>query len=385
MKSLKPYFKMSKNITYLDSAALVLKPNSAIKANNNFYTKYSVSTRTSNAPLGIKNTQIINNLRQKIALLLNTNLEQSSIIFTSGTTQSLNIFAKMIQNNITCDDEILISPYNHSSNFIPWIEVAKKTKAKLVVKENLLDYINPKTKIIALSQVTNNFNITHNLEQIFQKAQSVGAYVINDAAQAIIYENVSMLKSHIIAFSANKFYGPTGLGVLAINNDLLKRLQPVDFGGGSVINIDVNNNWTQIPTIDLYEPGTINLAGIYMFNAAIDFFNNYIGYKNTNKILKTLANYAYKKLNTINNIEIYSSVDDHIILFNIKGYDSHDIAHYLGQHNIYVRSGLFCAHYLRNIKNVNSYVRVSLGVYNTKNDINKLVEALKKGGDFLVI
>ncbi|MCT4469655.1 aminotransferase class V-fold PLP-dependent enzyme [Mycoplasma sp. HS2188] len=385
MKNLKSYFRMAKNITYLDSAALGLKPNAAIKANNDFYNKYSVSVRTSNAPLGIKNIKIISDLREKIAKLLDTNIEKTSIIFTSGATQSLNNFALMFADKIKGNDEILISAYNHSSNFIPWIELAKKVGAKVVVKENLEGYINEKTKVVALSQITNNFSVRYDLEKIYQKAKEVGAILVNDAAQAIVYEKVSMNNCDVVAFSANKFYGPTGLGVLAVNNEVLSKLNPVNFGGGSVLNIDRENNWIKIPSIDLFEPGTANFAGIYMFNAAIDFFNTHIGYENTGKILNDISNYAHKELKKINNIQVYSQPSDHIILFNIDGVDSHDIAHYLGQNNIYVRSGLFCAHYVRNVKESNSYVRVSLGVYNTKSDVRKLVDALKKGGDFIVI
>ncbi|MBU4690316.1 aminotransferase class V-fold PLP-dependent enzyme [Mycoplasma sp. ES3157-GEN-MYC] len=385
MKKLRNHFKMLRKITYFDNAALCLKPDMAIKASTDFYKKYSVSVRTNNAPLGIQNIAIINSLRKKICDLLETNIDETKIIFTSGTTASLNMFALMIQSKLKAGDEILLSSFNHSSNFVPWIEISKKTGAKIIVKNDLLNNINDKTKVIAFAQMNNNFNVSTDMKLIKQKAESVGAIIVNDAAQAIVYEPVRAKFSDVIAFSCNKFYGPTGLGVLAIKNDLLKKLEPVFFGGGSVLNIDKSCTWIKNDSIDLFESGTANFAGIYMFDKALDFFNTYLGYEKTQKILNDLSNYAYKKLSKIPNIQIYTQPNDHIILFNIKGVDSHDIAHYLGTQNIYVRSGLFCAYYVRNIIQENSYVRVSLGVYNNKKEIRKLVDSLEKGGDFIVI
>ncbi|ENY69590.1 Nitrogen fixation protein NifS [Mycoplasmopsis bovigenitalium 51080] len=385
MKHLRNQFPMAKKIVYLDSAALVLKPNDAIKAVNNFYKNYSVSVRTSNSPLGIKNDLLIKNLRQKVAKLLLTNLEETSIIFTSGTTASLNNFAQMYSNSIEKGDEILLSAHNHSSNFIPWIEVAKLKNATIKVSQNMIEDINKNTKIIALSQITNNFHIDFDLNEIYAKAQKYNAIVVNDAAQAIVNEQVSMQNADVVAFSTNKFYGPTGVGVLAVKNNLLKKLSPNIYGGGSVLGIAKDCNWIQNNSIEGFEPGTANFAGLHMFDAALTFFNQNIGYEKTNKIIRDLSNYTHKILKKVKNIEIYSKPGDHIVLFNIKQHDSHDVAHYLGTQNIYVRSGVFCAHYLKNIYNENSYVRVSLGIYNNKKDIKRLVEALNNGGDFIVI
>ncbi|TQC51606.1 aminotransferase class V-fold PLP-dependent enzyme [Mycoplasmopsis mucosicanis] len=385
MKSLRDHFKMTKKIIYFDNAALVLKPDIAVKACSDFYNKYSVSVRTSNSKLGIKNANLIDDLRRKIASLLNTNLIETSIIFTSGTTNSLNKFARLVEKKISHNDQIIIEAQNHSSNFIPWVELSKQSKADLSIVQDVYLAINNKTKLIALSQVTNNFNVQQDLDKIYQKATEVGAIVVNDAAQALVYEPVSMQNCDVVAFSANKFYGPTGLGVLAIKNKLLKDLDPVDFGGGSVLNIDTNGEWIKSNNISLFEPGTANFSAMYMFDKSIDFFNEYIGYEKTRKVLKNVCFYAYKELKKVPNLILYSQPGDHIILFNIKGCDSHDVAHYLGMNDIYVRSGVFCAHYLKNIKNENSYVRVSLAIYNTKREIRKLVEVLKKGGDFVII
>ncbi|BAP00875.1 nitrogen fixation protein NifS [Mycoplasmopsis californica HAZ160_1] len=385
MKKIRDYFKMVKKIIYFDSAALSLKPDIAVRACSDFYNKYSVSVRTSNSPLGIKNNSLISNLRVKIANLLNTDTNKTAIIFTSGATASLNLFAQLYSSKISSSDEILVSAYNHSSNFVPWIEIAKQKGAKVVVAEDIISKINEKTKVIAISQLTNNFDTQENIDLVYKRAQEVRAIVVNDAAQAIVYERVYARENEVIAFSANKFYGPTGLGILALDNNLLRELDPVNFGGGSVLNIDSQCSWVKKDSIELFEPGTANFSAMYMFDKSLDFFNEKIGYELTSHKLSELSIYAHKILKKIPNIKIYSKPGSHIILFNVDGVDSHDVAHYLGTNNIYVRSGLFCAHYVRNIKNENSYVRVSLGIYNNKNEIRKLAEVLKNGGDFLVI
>lgn len=372
-------FPMANKIIYFDSAALVLKPQIAIDAITNFYSNISISSRTADTPLGNVVNQTINEVRQKVANLIDA--EESEIIFTSGTTESLNLAATMLCDFLQPDDEILLSAYNHASNMIPWHEISLKTKAKVIVAEDLEPLINSKTKIIALSQESNNFKVSYNLDSIYQKAEQVGALLINDAAQSIAHSKTSLKMSHLIAFSANKFYGPTGLGVLAIQKELLIKLKPAKFGGGSISEIKKNLEWTKKDTISVFEPGTPDLAGLFMFNKSLDYFFS-IGYEQTQKILNDLSVYLHQKLNSLDNIEVFSQPGDYIVLLNVKGINSQDVATYLGTKNIYTIAGIFCAHYLRNIKDTYSYLRISLGIYNTFEDIDMLVEALKNGGDF---
>ncbi|MCE6056073.1 aminotransferase class V-fold PLP-dependent enzyme [Mycoplasmopsis agalactiae] len=384
-KSIRSFFPLAYKIVYLDTAALALKPKPSITESNNFYNLYSVSTRTNNSPLGIYTNKIVNEVRSKIALL--TDAKENEVIFTSGATDSLNKFAQMYMQKLKASDQIILHGYNHSSNMIPWIALAKERNidVKIVDTPDLESAINSKTKVVAFSQLTNNFQVKIDIESLYKKCRKVGAILVNDAAQAIVYEKVSLQNCDVIAFSANKFYGPTGLGALIIKEDILKKLDPVTFGGGTINSVNKDNSFIIKNSIEKFEPGTLNFAAIFMFNRSIDFFNQYIGYEKSKKILKKLSNYAYDELLKVQNIEIYSKRDDHIILFNIKGINSQDVAHFLGVNNIYVRSGIFCAHYLKNFACNDSFVRVSLGVYNNKNDINKLTHALKKGGDFIVL
>ncbi|AXJ68207.1 aminotransferase class V-fold PLP-dependent enzyme [Mycoplasmopsis bovis] len=384
-KSIRSFFPLASKIVYLDSAALSLKPKFASKESDNFYNLYSVSTRTNNSPLGIYTYKVMNEVREKIATL--TDSESDEVIFTSGTTDSLNKFAQMYSKILKHGDEIILHGYNHSSNLIPWLVVAKEKNlpVKIIDDVNLEKHIGKKTKVVAFSQLTNNFQAKVDIDKVYKRCQEVGAILVNDAAQAIVYEKVSLKNCDVIAFSANKFYGPTGLGALIVKKSILDNLQPVTFGGGTVNLISKDKSFIIKNSIEKFEPGTPNFSAIFMFNKSIDFFNKFVGYDKSKKILNELSNYAYDQLLTVPNIEIYSKRDDHIILFNIKGVNSQDVAHFLGTNNIYVRSGIFCAHYLKNFYCNDSFVRVSLGIYNIKSDINKLVETLKKGGDFIVL
>ncbi|VEU70220.1 aminotransferase class V-fold PLP-dependent enzyme [Mycoplasmopsis glycophila] len=376
---IRKHFPILKKITYFDSAALVLKPKSAIDANTDFYLNQSISTRTSDTPLGNIVYQTLERTREKTAKLIDASPEE--VIFTSGTTESLNNFALMSKKILKKNDVILLSTYNHSSNIIPWIEVAKEVGAKIKYSENLLEDITPKTKIIAFAQETNNFNHKEEVSKIIKKAHKLGALVVSDAAQAIVHEKVSLTSFDVIVFSANKFYGPTGFGVLAIKKELLKKLSPAKFGGGSITEVDKNSNWGLKDTIAAFEPGTPNLAGFFMFEKAIDFFNT-IGYDKTQKVLTKLSNYLHEKLLKLDNIDVLSQKGDYIALINVKNINSQDVATYLGSKNIYTRAGILCAPYLRNIRSEKSYLRISLGIYNNFDDIDKLIEVLKNGGDF---
>ncbi|VEU75988.1 aminotransferase class V-fold PLP-dependent enzyme [Mycoplasmopsis columboralis] len=377
--SYKNDFPAAQKVIYFDSAALVLKPQVAIDAIANFYSNISISSRTADTPLGNLVNLTIANVRKKVANLLDA--KEHEVIFTSGTTESLNYIANMFEQLLDSEDEILLSAYNHSSNMIPWIELAKKIGCKIKIEEEIESHINKKTKVIAFAQETNNFAQSYNMNIIYQKAKQVGAYVINDAAQSISHQKASLKTADVIAFSCNKFYGPTGMGVLAIEESLLKKLKPTKFGGGSVSEISSPNKWTIRDTIAKFEPGTPDLAGFFMFDKSLDYFLE-IGYEKTQETLKKLSMYLHEQLKTLDNIEVHSNSGDYIALINVKNINSQDVATYLGTKNIYTIAGIFCAHYLRNIKSTYSYLRISLGIYNTKEDIDTLIYHLKNGGDF---
>ncbi len=380
-KKMRDMFPMLKNnnIVYLDSGALVQKPKQVINAVNDFYTKYSISNRTSDTEIGILINQKIEETRKLIASLINALPEE--IMFNSGTTEGLNYSAQLLGQLLKKNDEIIVSKYNHSSHMIPWIELAKEKGAKVIFSDDILKDINSKTKIIAYTQVNNTFNIKSDIKKIREKAYKSGAIIVNDAAQAISHEKVNAKDCDVLAFSSNKLFGPTGLGILYVSKEMLSKVNAKKYGGGALDYIDKDGKWKAKDSIAKHEPGTLNLAGIFGFYEAVKFFKS-INLKELKKYLKELSEYAYEKLSKIKDIKIHSKKGDSIILLEIKNTTSQDIASYLGHKNIYVRSGFFCAQYLKHIVE-NPLVRVSLHVYNNKTDIDKLVKALKEGGDFL--
>ncbi|QSF13707.1 aminotransferase class V-fold PLP-dependent enzyme [Mycoplasma sp. Mirounga ES2805-ORL] len=384
-ENIRALFPILNKITYFDSSAMALKPTTAVDAVNKFYREMSVSTRTSDTEIGMLNKKIINSTREKVGRLINADPEE--IIFTSGCTDSLNKAALMLKSILNERDEILVSGFNHSSNIVPWIKIAEEKKAKVKIVEDLVSNISKQTKIICLSQTSNSFEHKEDINNLYKVTREKNIILVNDVAQAIVSSKVDLHNtSDIIAFSSNKLYGPTGFGVLAIRDDLLKKLNPPFYGGGAVISIIDSMSFACKANVEQYEPGTPNLSAIHMFNESLNFFENILGgQKGSFEILRDLSEYAFDKLSKIENLVMYNSRGNHILLFNIGDVNSHDVASYLGSKDIYVRAGLFCTHYVSKMKNIPSFVRVSLGVYNTKEDIDKLYNALKEGGNFIVL
>ncbi|AJC49970.1 aminotransferase class V-fold PLP-dependent enzyme [Mesomycoplasma flocculare] len=374
MIDFKKFFPFLNKVVYLDSAAMMQKPISVIEKINEFYLNFAVNTHSQNSKIAYENLAKIAKTREKIAKFIDA--ESEEIMFNSGTTEAINLFASMIKKFLKKGDQILLSPLNHSSNLIVWIKIAKEIGAEIIYSKKIIDKISSKTRIIAFSQTNNSILLNLNLDEIWKKAIKYDVFVLNDATQAISYQKVSLNFCHAVAFSSNKFYGPTGLGVLAIKKNLINKLEPTKFGGGTIAslnseNIFYYNNYRK------FEPGTLNFAAIWGLDAAINFVNN-IGIKNISKRLEILSNYLYEKLEKIKDIEIFSKKGDHILLFNIKGFNSSDIASYLGNNNIYVRSGTFCVPFLKKILKKNSFVRISLAFYNDFSDIDNLIEHLEK-------
>ena len=371
---------LKQNLVYLDNAALVQKPQIVIDGIVDFYTKHAVSNRTSDTVLGIATEQIVLQTRQKLAQLLN--VDWTEVFFNSGTTEGLNYSAQLLAQFVNPGDQILVSPYNHTSHIVPWVELAKLKKAKVVFSENFLKDLNEKTKIICYTQINNNFNHSVDLATLRIKALEVGALIVNDAAQAISHEIVDGQLADIIAFSVNKFFGPTGLGVLYVNQKLLAQMQPKKYGGGSIQSLAKDGSWTvNSQYFSQHEPGTLNLAGIFGLNKALDFFMSF-SIKAIQDYLFELSTYAYDQLKQLEQVKIHSKRGDFIVLFEIKNIPSQDVSSYLGHRNIYIRSGWFCAKYLEHLID-KPLLRVSFQIYNNKSDIDQLCDHLKNGGHFI--
>lgn len=374
-------FPILKKYVYLDSTGSGLKPKQVVSAISQFYLQFPVNNHNLDSPLGIKIAQTIKKTRQQIASLVDGN--ENEVIFTSGATDSLNKIVNMFKTIIKLDDEIILSPYNHDSNLIPWIELCNEKKCKIVYAVDPVNAINAKTRIISYAQQNNTLQKYIDRKVLITKAHEKNIIVVNDAVQAIVHEKVSLKENDVIVLSGNKFYGPTGIGALIIKSNLLKQLNPSTFGGGAVNDIE-KNCWISKQDISRFEPGTLNLAGICGWSAAIDYLKNRNLYENHGYEID-LAKFAYDKLQEVSGIKIYSRRGDLNIMFNIKNYSSQDVTSYLGHRKIIVRGGIHCAHLLNKVVKVDDAIRVSIAFYNNKQDITDLVKTLHKGGDFLDI
>ena len=374
---IKKEFPITNQITYLDSGSAMLKPLSVIEAITNFYKTSPFNPHSPDSPLAMQVLNQIETTRKAIATLVKA--KPTEIIFNSGATEGLNNLASMIGMTLLPGAEIIVSIYNHDSNVLPWIQIAKVQKLKIIFAKNIVRAITKQTKVIAITQIPNGVGPKANLEKLYKVASAKNIILINDAAQALAQEQVSLQYADAIVLAGNKFYGPTGIGAIAIKKNLLSRLQPVKSGGGTVARFHKVSNFVFKKGLPWYEPGTPNTAGIIGFGAAIDFF-----YKTKTLVAKTkaLAHYAFKQLQSLPGLKLYSTPGALALIFNYKNYPPEDISFKLAyKYAIYVRSGAFCAHL--NSKEGGA-LRVSLGIYNIKADIDKLVKVIQSE-DFFTI
>lgn len=379
LQNIRKEFAIADKIVYLDSAALALKPRCVVDAINYYYSEIGISSRTSETPFANIIKKKYNQLKSQVAKLLDCNKEE--IILVHNATDGLNYFALLIEPLISEDDEIIVAHMAHSSNILPLLFLARRKKAKLIISNDIISKISSKTKIIAMSQISNSIPDQNDFEKISNISRKKNIILINDAAQAIIHESVSLKKAEAICFSANKIFGPTAGGILAIQKSLLQKLEPKRYGGGSLAFLDNNLNveFKDIPFA--HEPGSLDCATIFGFVAALEFFDS-LDKKAMHEHIYNLSCYAYQNLSKIKNLEIFSNQGDPIIIFRIKNISSQEIANSLGHKGVYVRSGYFCNPILDHSSN-SDFVRISLNIYNNKNDIDQLVKLVLEGGDFL--
>lgn len=385
---------LNKNeIIYFDNGATTLKPQPVIDAVVDYYTNYTANAHRGDYKNSLKVDDTYEGVRKKVQEFINAK-EASEIAFTSGTTDSMNLIAfGYFKNILQKDDEVLITESEHASNILPWFILAKEIGIKVkyiplskkneVIIENVEKAITPKTKVISLAQITNVIGDIRPIQEISSLAHKKNIYVVVDAAQSIAHTKVDVQKLDIdfLAFSAHKIYGPTGVGVIYGKFNLLDKLIPRNYGGGmnATFTTDGYLELREIPV--RLEAGTPNIAGVIGLGAAIDYVNN-IGIDNIKEYEHMLKRYLVSKLKQLDFIEIYNEFNSgSIVAFNIKNVFSQDTAVYLDKYNICVRAGNHCAKILNNVFNVNNTCRISLSFYNTKEEIDKLIEVLKNSGN----
>ncbi|MCK5945866.1 MAG: aminotransferase class V-fold PLP-dependent enzyme [Mycoplasmataceae bacterium] len=371
-------FKLLDKYIYLDSAAGALKPKAVVDSISEFYNEHPINPHSADSELAGVVIKKLTHSREVVAKLIGCDPEQ--IIFTSGTTDSLNKISQMLRPELNKGDNLLISAYNHASNYIPWLVLAKEKDANIIETKKFINDINENTKIIALAQKNNTLEANLDLDAIYAKAKEVGAIVVNDAAQSIVHEEVSFKNSDVIIFSGNKLYGPTGTGVLALSKELMKKLKPVTYGGGS--NIAFNHETWSVHEGNIgHESGTVNTAGIIGLGVAVDYFNKNKDWEKE----KMISKYAYSVLSSIGKVEVYSKPDDSVLLFNIKNVHCQDVVSFLGYKGIILRAGNHCAKAVCKINKHALSIRLSVASYNEKDDIKKLVEIIKNEKTFIQI
>ena len=382
----------NKEITYLDSGATTQKPEQVIQAIDNYYKTANANVHRGAYSLSIEATSQYEKAREKVANFINSPSSEQ-VIFSKNATESLNLIAYSYgMENLKEDDEIVLSIMEHHSNLVPWQKVAKTTGAKLnymyinnefeISDEEIEKKITDKTKIVGITHVSNVLGTINNVKKIIKQAHKKGAIVIVDASQSIPHMKIDVqdLDCDFLVFSGHKMLAPLGIGVLYGKKQLLNDMTPF-LMGGDMIEYVYEQDTTFAPLPNKFEAGTQNIEGVIGLAAAIDYIEN-IGYEKIVQIEEEVVSYAREELSKLDFLEIYITPNKQnhsaVISFNIKGVHPHDVASILDTNGVCVRSGNHCAQPLMRYLGVDSTCRASFYLYNTKEDVDKLVVALKK-------
>ena len=386
---------LKNNIAYLDSAATTQKPESVLRAIQKFYEENNANPHRGAYKLSINATRVYDEAREKVAHFINAE-NSNQIVFTRNATEALNLIAYSYGlNKIKKDDEILLSIMEHHSNLVPWQYVAKKTGAKLnymytndegkLTDEEIENKIKKGVKIVGITHVSNVLGTVNDVEKIIKKAHEVGAIVVLDASQSVPHMKVDVqkLNADFLVFSGHKMLSPLGIGVLYGKKELLEDMTPFLYGGDMIEYVyEQDTTFAEVPT--KFEAGTQNVEGAVGLSAAIDYLNN-IGMDKVESIEEELMQYAISELSKLDFITIYGPKDikskASVISFNVNGIHPHDVASVLDSCDVCIRSGNHCAQPLLRYMGIDSTCRASFYIYNTKEDVDKLIEALYKTRD----
>ncbi|WP_141603795.1 cysteine desulfurase [Terrilactibacillus laevilacticus] len=380
-------------LVYLDSGATSQKPNTVIDAISKYYKEYNSNVHRGVHTLGTMATEGYENAREKVRQFIHAKSTEE-VIFTRGTTTSLNLVAQSYgRANVHEGDEIVITPMEHHANLIPWQQVAKLTGATLkyipmqedgtLSLEDIKETITDQTKIVAVTHVSNVLGTINPVKEIAKIAHEHQAVIVVDGAQSTPHMPVDVqdLDVDFYAFSGHKMLGPTGIGVLYGKQDLLENMEPVETGGDMIEFVGLyDSTWKELPW--KFEAGTPTIAGAIGLGAAIDFLNQ-VGMDKIHAHEDEIATYALDVLSEVEGISIYGPKKrGGLVTFNIEGVHPHDVSTVLDAEGIAVRAGHHCAQPLMKCLSVSATVRASFYLYNTKDDIDRLVEGIKKTKEF---
>lgn len=378
---------LKNNIIYFDNGATTFKPKCVIDAMNEYYYEYTSNAHRGDYAIAARVDDTYEASRDIVSKFINAS--RNEIIFTSGTTESINLIALGFFKDILKEnDEILITDAEHASNVLPWYNLAKTNNVCIntikldehyhVTLDNVRAAITPNTKVICLAYVTNVIGDIRPLKEIIEYAHSKNILVVVDAAQAISHIKIDVkdLDCDFLAFSAHKVYGPTGVGVLYGKRVLLENVTPIILGGGMNESFDSIEEvyFKELP--QRLEAGTPNIAGVIGLGEAIKYINN-IGFDEINKQEILLRDRLINGLKNIEHIELLNEyTDTPIVTFNVNRIFAQDVAYYLNKYNICVRAGNHCAKILKKTTDVKNTIRVSMAFYNTIDEVDKLIELL---------
>ena len=380
-----PLLSSNDNMVYMDSAATSIKPKIVIDKINEYYMSYGVNIHRGVYDLSSIATDEYEELREVVSKFINC--KQNEVVYTKGTTNGLNMLAQMLKGHIEEGDEIIVSQLDHHSLVMPWQNIAKEKKAKLVfielneknqiTVENFKKIISKKTKIVNLTYVSNVLGVIAPVKEITKIAHEVGALVICDGAQAVPHMKVDVkdLDVDFLTFSGHKMLGPTGTGILYGKYKLLNSLEPEEFGGDMNDGVEMYEA-TYKDAPEKFEAGTPNIAGLIGLKPAIEYLKK-LDMNRVHEHSLSLAKYVVENIKDNEMIELYTKEPESgIVTFNIKGIHPHDTATFLASHNICVRAGHHCAQLITHHLGCMGTVRASFYIYNTIEDAKKLVAAI---------
>ncbi|MBF2364139.1 cysteine desulfurase [Listeria marthii] len=380
-----------KPLAYLDNAATSQKPKQVIEALTHYYQFDNANVHRGVHTLAARATDAYESARSKVAKFIHAR-EVAEIIFTRGTTSAINLVVdSYAEANIEAGDEIVISYLEHHSNLIPWQQLAKRKGAVLkyieleedgtISVDQAKKAIGEKTKIVALAHVSNVLGTITPIKEIAALAHKFGAVILVDGAQAVPHMEVNVvdLDADFYAFSGHKMMAPTGIGALYGKRELLDAMEPTEFGGEMIDFVELyDSTWKELPW--KFEAGTPIIGGAIALGAAIDYLAE-VGLENIHAHEQALASYAIEEMSKIEGITIYGPKDASkrcgLVTFNLEGAHPHDIATILDEDGVAIRAGHHCAQPLMKWLDVSSTARASFYIYNTKEEIDALIDGLK--------
>ena len=381
-------------LVYLDNAATTQKPQVVLDTLMAYYHEDNANVHRGVHTLAERATAAYEASREKLRQFINAK-STKEILFTRGTTTGLNWVGRFAEQVLEPGDEVVISIMEHHSNIIPWQEACKKTGAKLVYAylkdgqldmEDLANKITEKTKFVSLAQVSNVLGCINPVKEIAKLAHQVGAYMVVDGAQSAPHMAIDVqdLDCDFFTLSGHKMLGPTGIGVLYGKEEILNQMNPIEFGGEMIDFVyEQEATWKELPW--KFEAGTPNIAGAIALGVAVDYLSA-LGMENIHAYEQELVDYVLPKLQAIDGLTVYGPEDPSqhagVIAFNIDGLHPHDVATALDYEGVAVRAGHHCAQPLINHLGISSAARASFYIYNTKEDCDKLVDALQKTKEF---